>query len=72
MKVVTTHFVMTITRPFGDEYREIKKVYELSAESGEFIIVNEGKQTYYEKITKEQFLKLKANGLEIDPNALLI
>lgn len=72
MKVVATHFVMTITRPFGEEYREIKKVYELSAESGEFIIVNEGKQTSYEKITKEQFLKLKANGLNVDKDAPLV
>lgn len=64
MKVVATHFVMTITRPFGDEYRQIQKVYELSAESGDYILVHEGKQTHYEKITKHQFLIIKANGLE--------
>ena len=72
MKVVATHFVMVISRPFGEEHREIKKVYELSAESGEFIIEHQGKQTSYEKISKEQFIKLKANGLEVDPDAPLV
>ena len=50
MKVVATHFVMFITRPFGDEYREIKKVYELSHASGEYMVEHQGKTTHYEKM----------------------
>ena len=74
MKVVATHFVMVISRPFGEEYREIKKVYELegTVSPTPYILVHEGKQTSYEKISKEQFIKLKANGLEVDPNAPLV
>jgi hypothetical protein len=71
MKVVATHFVMSITR--HSEYGQIKKVYELSAESGEYILVHEGLPfTSYEKITKERFLILKANGLESNPEAPLV
>lgn len=70
MKVVATHFVMVISKPFGEVVREIKKVYAL--ENGEFIIEHQGKQISYEKIRVEQFNKLKANGLEVDPDAPLV